>query len=215
MMVPMNATRPMRPTTKKNVVNVIMLPPIFFRSLNQVKAEHYKQEHHSKSNSIPCCMMPARITPPNTNLAMSKQNLPASKAMLWSSFGFSVSVASNCLFSCGFCGLDFSRLVVINLHHFAFDAAKIRFLFHSSKFSEEKDATERACAKVITPRPIGRGRGWVSFRMILEAEPQRTIFFSLARERGIETGPRRGIYLLRRAGISLPVSCSQGLAVRR
>ena len=52
-------------------------------------------------------------------------------------------------------------------------------------------------------------------RMILEAEPQRTIFFSLARKSGIEAGPRRGIYLTRRAGISLPVSCSQGLALRR
>ena len=48
MAVPMKATRPMRPTMAKNVVSVIMLPPIFFRFLNQVKAKCNEQQHDSQ-----------------------------------------------------------------------------------------------------------------------------------------------------------------------
>ena len=45
----MKAIRPMRPTTKKNDVNVMFLPPVFlFRFLDEIKAEYDKQQDDSK-----------------------------------------------------------------------------------------------------------------------------------------------------------------------
>ena len=89
-MVPMNATRPMRPTTKRNDVSVIITSSYFFVLDFLIKYKPNTKnsnttpnpEKNKELNSIPCCMIPARMTPPNTSFAMSRQNLPASKETL-------------------------------------------------------------------------------------------------------------------------------------
>ena len=63
------------------------------------------------------------ITPVNTYFATSIRK-SANFSCRWFTCGFGGS--SNCLFSCGFCGLDFSRRVVINLHRITFLRAKIQ-----------------------------------------------------------------------------------------
>ena len=84
----MNATRPIRPTIAKNDVSVIILPPMFFRSLNQIKSERHKQQHDPSSSGF-------------SFWSTSDCLFFASEASSWAERNW------------GFCGLDFSRLVVI------------------------------------------------------------------------------------------------------
>ena len=118
---------PIAPTIKKKVVKFIItsyfLDFDFAINLKPKKAKITTTPRPIKNNdiySISCFIKPARITPPKINLAISKQNLPASTNKLFFSSIFAVS----------FLGGIFVPFLLLLI---TFDAAKVQQKFDICK----------------------------------------------------------------------------------